>query len=75
MSSPRTSWLDVEKLFVDKDSAEVTELLDEDARHAQEDQVEGTPTLLIQIGDAEPYQIQIGFDPDALSAALDDAQG
>ena len=65
--------LDVEKLFVDKDSAEVTELLDEDARRAQEDQVEATPTLFIQIGDAAPYQIQIGFDPDALSAALDDA--
>jgi protein-disulfide isomerase len=65
--------LDVDKLFADKDSAAVTELLAEDARRAQEDQVQATPTLLIQIGDAEPYQIQVGFDPGALSAALDDA--
>ncbi len=65
--------LDVEKLFADKDSAEVTELLAEDARNAQADQVQATPTLMIQIGDAVPYQINIGFDPDALSDALDDA--
>ncbi|MGH3079079.1 MAG: DsbA family protein [Gaiellaceae bacterium] len=65
--------LDVDKLFADKDSAAVTELLAEDARRAQEDQVQATPTLLIQIGDAEPYQIQVGFDPGELSAALDDA--
>jgi protein-disulfide isomerase len=65
--------LDVDQLFADKDSAEVSELLAEDARHAQADQVQSTPTLMIQVGDAEPYQIQIGFDPDALSAALDDA--
>lgn len=65
--------LDVDKLFADKDSAAVTELLAEDARHAQKDQVSETPTLMVQIGDAEPYKINIGFDPDALSAALDDA--
>lgn len=65
--------LDVEKLFADKDTAEVTELLAEDARNAQADEIQATPTLLIQIGDAEPYQINIGFDPNELSAALDDA--
>jgi len=65
--------LDVDKLFADKDSAEVTDLLAQDARNAQADEIQATPTLLIQIGDAEPYQIQIGFDPDALSEALDDA--
>jgi hypothetical protein len=43
------------------------------ARSAQADQVQATPTLLLQIGDAEPYQIHIGFDPGALSEALDDA--
>jgi protein-disulfide isomerase len=64
--------LDVDKLFADKDGAEVTELLAEDARSAQADQVQATPTLFIQIGDAAPYQIQVG-DADALSAALDDA--
>ena len=65
--------LDVDKLFADKNSAEVTELLAEDARNAQADQVSETPTLLLQIGDAEPYQIHIGFDSGALSEALDDA--
>jgi protein-disulfide isomerase len=64
--------LDVDKLFADKDSAEVTELLAEDARRADADEVSGTPTLFVQIGDAAPYQIQVG-DADALSAALDDA--
>jgi protein-disulfide isomerase len=64
--------LDVDKLFADKDGVEVTELLAEDARNAQADQVQATPTLFIQIGDAAPYQIQVG-DADALSAALDDA--
>ena len=64
--------LDVEKLFADKDGAEVTELLAEDARNAQADQVQATPTLFVQIGDAAPYQIQVG-DADQLSAALDDA--
>ena len=65
--------LDVERLFADKDGAEVTELLAEDARNAQADQIQATPTLLIQIGDAEPYKINVGFDPSELSAALDDA--
>jgi protein-disulfide isomerase len=64
--------LDVDRLFADKDGAEVTELLAEDARNAQADQVQATPTLFIQIGDAAPYQIQVG-DADQLSAALDDA--
>jgi protein-disulfide isomerase len=65
--------LDVEKLFADKDGAAVTAQMAEDASQAQEDEVPGTPTLLVQIGDDEPYLIQIGFDPAALSAALDDA--
>jgi protein-disulfide isomerase len=64
--------LDVDKLFADKDGAEVTDLLAEDARNAQADEVQATPTLFVQIGDAAPYQIQVG-DADALSAALDDA--
>jgi protein-disulfide isomerase len=64
--------LDVDKLFDDRDGAEVAELLAEDARNAQADQVQATPTLFVQIGDAAPYQIQVG-DADALSAALDDA--
>jgi protein-disulfide isomerase len=65
--------LDVEKLFADKDGAAVTAQMAEDASQAQQDEVPGTPTLLVQIGDDEPYLIQIGFDPAALSAALDDA--
>jgi protein-disulfide isomerase len=64
--------LDVDKLFADKDGAAVTALVAEDARRSQEDQVQETPTLMIQIGDSAPYQIQVG-DAAALSAALDDA--
>jgi protein-disulfide isomerase len=65
--------LDVDRMFADADSAAVTELIEEDEAQAQADQVPGTPTLLVQIGGEEPYMIQIGFDPAALSAALDDA--
>jgi protein-disulfide isomerase len=63
------SGLDVEKLFADKDSSPVTTLIEEDEAQAQADEVPGTPTVLIQIGDEEPYVI----DPSALAPALDDA--
>lgn len=65
--------LDVDKLFADKDSAEVTSALG--ANHSAFDTAgaQGTPTVLIKIGDQPPYMVQVGLDPTALSAALDDA--
>jgi protein-disulfide isomerase len=61
--------LDVDELFADKDSAEVTALIEEDEALAQADEVPGTPTVLVQIGEREPYEI----DPSLLGPALDDA--
>lgn len=65
--------LDVDKLFKDAESGAVVEQATENIRRFEEDGAQGTPTLLIQIGDEEPYMIQVGLSPDALSAALDDA--
>jgi protein-disulfide isomerase len=65
--------LDVDKLFTDADSAEVTAQANENIQRFQEDGAQGTPTVLIQIGDADPYMIQVGLEPTALAAALDDA--
>jgi protein-disulfide isomerase len=61
--------LDVDELFADKDSAEVTALIEEDEARAQADEVSGTPTVLVQVGDQKPYAI----DPSLLGPALDDA--
>jgi protein-disulfide isomerase len=60
--------LDVDKLFADKDSAAVTALIEEDEALAQADEIPGTPTILVQVGDEDPYVI----DPSALAPALDD---
>lgn len=65
--------LDVDKMFEDADSAEVTSQIQEMARQGQADQVPGTPTFFVQIGDGEPYLIQVPLSPDAFRAALDDA--
>jgi hypothetical protein len=43
------------------------------AQQGQSDQVPGTPAFFVQIGDAEPYLIQVPLEPDAFRAALDDA--
>jgi protein-disulfide isomerase len=65
--------LDEDKLFADADGAEVTAQANENIQRFQEDGAQGTPTVLIQIGDDDPYMLQVGLDPVALSAALDDA--
>lgn len=61
--------LDVDRLFADRDSDAVTRLIEEDEAQAKADDVPGTPTVLVQIGDEEPYAI----DPSLLGPALDDA--
>jgi protein-disulfide isomerase len=65
--------LDVDQLFEDAESDAVTAQANENMLRFQEAGAQGTPTVLIQIGDDEPYMIQVGLDPAALSAALDDA--
>ena len=74
--SPRkSSGLDVDKLLADAGSAAVQSQVERNLLQFQADGAEGTPTLLIDIVDDDdpPYTIQIGLDPEALSAALDDA--
>ena len=67
--------LDVDKLLADAGSAAVQSQVERNLLQFQADGAEGTPTLLIDIVDDDdpPYTIQIGLDPEALSAALDDA--
>ncbi len=66
--------LDVDRMFADAESAEVTELIDRAAAQAQAAEVRGTPSFFIQIGDDEPYAIELtSLDPSALRPALDDA--
>ncbi|HSI98700.1 MAG TPA: DsbA family protein [Gaiellaceae bacterium] len=65
--------LDVDRMFSDAESTEVTQMIQEASRQAQADQVPGTPTFFIRIGGDDPYQIQVRLDPAAFRAALDDA--
>jgi protein-disulfide isomerase len=65
--------LDVDRVFEDADGAEVTAMMQEDASQAQADEVGGTPTLMVQIEDQEPYMLDPGLGSDELAAALDDA--
>jgi protein-disulfide isomerase len=65
--------LDVDQMFEDADGADVTAQIQQMAQQGQADQVPGTPTFFVQIGDGEPYLIQVPLEPDAFRAALDDA--
>jgi protein-disulfide isomerase len=65
--------LDVDRMFEDADGAEVTAQVQEMARQGQADSVPGTPTFFVQIGDDEPYLIQVPLEPSAFQAALEDA--
>lgn len=65
--------LDVDRMFADADSPEVDALIAQAAEQAQADEVPGTPTFFVRIGDEEPYPIQVPLDPAAFRAALDDA--
>lgn len=63
--------LDVERLFVDAESDEITNAVEEAAPQAEAAGIRGTPTFLVKIGDAEPYAVRA--DLSELRAALDDA--
>ncbi len=66
--------LDVDRMFEDADGEEVAALVDESAAQAQAVGVPGTPTFYLQVGDEEPYPIEIeALDPSAFRPALDDA--
>ena len=64
--------LDVDQLFVDAEREDIVAEAEEAEAVAQAAGIQGTPTLQIAIGDAEPYTINVG-DVDQLRAALDDA--
>ena len=64
--------LDVEKLFADAGSAKITQEAEGAKAEAQAAGIQGTPTLLIQVGDQAPYMIQVAT-VEQLRAALDDA--
>ena len=66
--------LDVDRLLEDAESQEVAALADETESQAQAAGVTGTPSFFIQVGDEEPYPIEIeALDPAAFTPALDDA--
>lgn len=65
--------LDIEQLFADAASDEITSQADEAQGEAQAAGVPGTPTFFVKIGDAEPYYIETNLDIAQLRAALDDA--
>jgi protein-disulfide isomerase len=67
--------LDADRLVVEADSAEVTEMMAEAEAQADAAGVGGTPTLAIQVGDADPYTLAAGLGLAELTAALDDALG
>jgi len=67
--------LDVDQLFEDAEREDIVAEADGAAAAAGEAAgIQGTPTLQIAIGDAEPYDIQVAT-VDQLRAALDDALG
>jgi protein-disulfide isomerase len=66
--------LDVERMLEDSVGEEVTARIDEAQAQASAAGVTGTPTFFVQIGDDEPYQLEItALDPEAFRPALDDA--
>ena len=65
--------LDLDKLFADAETAAITQEAEAAEEKAKAAGVPGTPTFFIEIGDAEPYYIEIELDIDQMRAALDDA--
>ena len=67
--------LDVDQLFVDAESDEVAQAVDDGVAQAEAAGVPGTPTFFIQVGNEEPYALQSGLTTGQFRAALDDALG
>lgn len=64
--------LDVEKLFAAAQSDKIVQEADAAGASAQAAGIPGTPTLLVKVGDEDPYLIQVAT-VEQLRAALDDA--
>jgi protein-disulfide isomerase len=64
--------LDVEQLFTDAERADIVAEANGAKAAAQAAGIVGTPTLLIEIGDEDPYLIDVA-NVEQLRAALDDA--
>jgi protein-disulfide isomerase len=67
--------LDADQMVADAESAEVEAMMAEAAQQAQEAGVRGTPTLAIQVGDAEPTTLESVPSFSELTQMLDDAIG
>ena len=66
--------LDVERLFVDAEGAEVDALLRQATSLAAQDEISGTPSVFVQGGVEEPVQVERPSATD-VAVALDDALG
>jgi protein-disulfide isomerase len=64
--------LDVARLFTDAERDDITQEADAAKSQAHDAGIQGTPTLLVKVGGAEPYMIQF-TTVEQLRAALDDA--
>lgn len=64
--------LDVEKLFADAGTDEMGQAAQQAAAYAQNAGITGTPTLIVEIGDEDPYLIQVAT-PEQMREALDAA--
>jgi protein-disulfide isomerase len=66
--------LDVDRLFADAETDEMGQAAQQSAAEAQGAGITGTPTLLVKIGDDQPYLIQVATAEqmrEALDAALE----
>jgi protein-disulfide isomerase len=66
--------LDVERLFVDAEGAEVDALLRQATSLAEQDEISGTPSVLVQAGVEAPVKVERPSATD-VAVALDDALG
>jgi protein-disulfide isomerase len=64
--------LDVERLFVDAEGAEVDALLRQATSLAEQDEISGTPSVLVQAGVEAPVKVERPSATD-VAVALDDA--
>jgi protein-disulfide isomerase len=64
--------LDVTRLFADAERSDIRNEADGAADKASAAGIQGTPTLLVQIGTMQPYAISVG-SAEEMRAALDDA--
>lgn len=64
--------LDVDQLFADAETDEAGQAAQQATQDAQSAGISGTPTLLLKVGDDEPYLIQV-VTPDQMREALDAA--